>query len=74
MRQGLSDEDMSSIENLFCRTLEIRNATIDNLVVELGRLRESGCEEDGRILDLYRYMYAKLPLLLPGIRYISINP
>jgi hypothetical protein len=72
MRQGLSDEDMSSIENLFYRTLGIQNATIDNLVVELGRLREDGCEDDNRILDLYTYMSAKLPLVFSGIRYIPI--
>jgi hypothetical protein len=72
-RQGLSDEDMSSIENLFYRTLEIQNATIDNLVVELGRLRENGCEEDHRILELYTYMDAKFSVIPSGTRYVPIN-
>lgn len=74
MRQGLSDEDMSSIENLFYRTLGIQDATIDNLVVELGRLRENGCEEDDRILDLYKYMDAKFSVIASGTRYVQINP
>lgn len=74
MRQGLSDEDMSSIENLFYRTLGIQDATIDNLVVELGRLRENGCEEDSRILDLYTYMDAKFSVIPSGTRYVPIIP
>jgi len=55
-RRSLSDEDMSNIENLFHRTLGIRNATVVNLVTELDELREEGCEEDDRILELYKYL------------------
>ncbi|KAH7173247.1 uncharacterized protein B0J16DRAFT_405610 [Fusarium flagelliforme] len=56
-RRSLSEEDMSNIENLFHRTLGIRNATVDNLVTELDELREEGCEEDDRILELYKYLH-----------------
>ena len=56
-RRSLSDEDMSNIENLFHRTLGIPNATVNNLVTELNKLREEGCDEDDRILDLYKYLH-----------------
>ncbi|KAI6760419.1 hypothetical protein HG530_009279 [Fusarium avenaceum] len=67
-RQGLSDEDMSSIENLFSRTLGIQDATFDNLLVELGRLRETGYEGDDRILDLYMYMDTEFSVVPSGTR------
>lgn len=73
-RQGLSDEDMSSIENLFSRTLEIQDATFDNLVVELGRLRETSCEDYDRILDIYTYMNTEFFGVPSGTRYVPINP
>ncbi|KAF5266385.1 hypothetical protein FOXYS1_2774 [Fusarium oxysporum] len=56
-RRSLSEEDMSSIENLFHLTLGIRNATVDNLVTELNELRNEGCDEDDRILELYKYLH-----------------
>ncbi|KAM0239528.1 hypothetical protein ACHAP5_008251 [Fusarium lateritium] len=56
-RRGLSEEDMSSIENLFHRTLGIRNAAVDDLVAELDLLRDEGCDEDDRMLGLYRYLH-----------------
>lgn len=56
-RRSLSEEDMSSIENLFHLTLGIRNATVDNLVTELNELRNEGCNEDDRILELYKYLH-----------------
>ena len=56
-RRSLSEEDMSNIENLFHRTLGIRNATVDNLVTELKELREEGCEEDDRLRELYEYLH-----------------
>ncbi|KAF9774642.1 hypothetical protein IL306_007330, partial [Fusarium sp. DS 682] len=64
MRSGLSDEDMTSIENLFHRTLGIKDVTMNDLVVELGMLRDADCEEHNRIRDLYIYMSKKLPFSL----------
>ena len=56
-RESLSEEDISSMENLFHRTLGIRNAKGEDIVTELNELREDGCDEDDRIRGLYEYMY-----------------
>ena len=57
MRASLSEEDISSIENLFHRTLGIRNANGEDIVTELNGLREDASDEDDRIRGLYEYMY-----------------
>ncbi|KAJ4246269.1 hypothetical protein NW762_013620 [Fusarium torreyae] len=54
--QSLSDEHKKSIENLFRRTLGIRDAIMNDLVSELDMLRGEGCDYFPRILDLYRYL------------------
>ncbi|KAF4331984.1 hypothetical protein FBEOM_14228 [Fusarium beomiforme] len=61
-RRGLSDEDMSNIENLFCGTLGIRNVTVEDMVEEL-KWRE-GCDDDegkdSQILNLYTYLHEEM--------------
>ncbi|KAI8676088.1 hypothetical protein NCS56_00495700 [Fusarium sp. Ph1] len=52
----LGDEQMGTMENLFQRTLGIRDASLKDLVAELGGLREEGCEDILRIRALYEYL------------------
>ncbi|KAF4446685.1 hypothetical protein F53441_9727 [Fusarium austroafricanum] len=62
MRMSLSEEDMSSIENLFHRTLGIRDAEAEDLVTELGALRDEDFNEGDRILALYTYLHDELSI------------
>ncbi|KAH6986493.1 hypothetical protein BKA56DRAFT_670643 [Ilyonectria sp. MPI-CAGE-AT-0026] len=52
----LGEEQMGNIENLFQRTLEIRNASLDDLVAELGELRRVDCRDKSRLRALYKYL------------------
>ncbi|KAH7131532.1 hypothetical protein B0J13DRAFT_529518 [Dactylonectria estremocensis] len=52
----LNDEKMRNIESLFQKTLEIRNASLGDLVAELEFLRDTGCEDQGRMQALYKYL------------------
>ena len=66
-RRSLSEEDMSSIENLFHRTLGIGNATSNDIIQELKKLQEEACDEDDRILTLYKYLHLEVTWgLFPG--------
>ena len=64
-RASLSEENMCSIENLFHRTLGIRDATDEDTVTELKRLRESSVlMAAGKV-----YTFVKLGLLSSSILY-----
>lgn len=52
----LGDEQMGNIENLFRRTLEIRDASLNDLVAELEKLREVGSRDISRMRALYKYL------------------
>ncbi|KAH7166472.1 hypothetical protein EDB81DRAFT_713041 [Dactylonectria macrodidyma] len=52
----LGEVQMRSIENLFQTTLELSNASLNDLVTELEALREAGCEDKRRIWALYKYL------------------
>ncbi|KAF4446688.1 hypothetical protein F53441_9730 [Fusarium austroafricanum] len=51
---------IQTLQNLFHKQLDIRDATLDNLVTELNILRNSGCEDVARIMDIYRYLDEEL--------------
>lgn len=72
-RRSLSEEDMSSIENLVHRTLGVGNVTTNDLVQELKKLHEEACNEDDRMLELYRYLHLEVSWgLFPGyVGYVS---
>ncbi|KAF5654792.1 hypothetical protein F25303_1136 [Fusarium sp. NRRL 25303] len=61
-RRGLSDEDMTIIENLFVGTLGICNISLEGIVTELDERRETGgdCEDEDQILGLYTYLHEQL--------------
>lgn len=63
---------MGNIENLFQRTLEIRNASLDDLVAELGELRRVDCRDKSRLRALYKYL-DESTLATPAMRYVLIN-
>ncbi|KAJ4117843.1 hypothetical protein NW769_002629 [Fusarium oxysporum] len=68
-RRGLSDEDISNIENLFLGTLGIRNISAQGIVSEL-ECRWGTCgdkEDDGQILSLYTYLHEQITVT-PGVR------
>ncbi|EWG44972.1 hypothetical protein FVEG_05926 [Fusarium verticillioides 7600] len=61
--ERIDNEKFRNIENLFKGTLEIPDASLDNLVTELTELREEGCEDIPRIRAIYDYLHkAKIPL------------
>ncbi|KAF5680457.1 hypothetical protein FDENT_8396 [Fusarium denticulatum] len=63
--ERMDNEKFRNIENLFKGTLQIPDASLDNLVTELKELREEGCEEMPRIRAIYDYLHkAKMPLSL----------
>lgn len=68
----LGDEQMEIIRILFQRTLEIRNASLDDLVIELEELREGGCEDKPRIRALYKYLDEVIPPT-SDMRYVLIQ-
>ncbi|RBA17408.1 hypothetical protein FPRO05_02132 [Fusarium proliferatum] len=62
-RERMDNEKLGNIENLFKRTLQIPDASLDHLVSELTKLREEGCEEIPRIRAIYDYLHkANVPL------------
>ncbi|KAI1011281.1 hypothetical protein LB504_002188 [Fusarium proliferatum] len=59
----MDNEKFGNIENLFKRTLQIPDASLDKLVIELTKLREEGCEEIPRMRTIYDYLHkANVPL------------
>jgi len=73
-RRGLSDEDISNIENLFLGTLDIRNISAQGIVSEL-ECRWGTCgdkEDDGQILSLYTYLHEQITVT-PGVRYATVH-
>ncbi|KAG5790348.1 hypothetical protein H9Q69_010597 [Fusarium xylarioides] len=68
-RRGLSDEDISNIENLFLGTLGIHNISAEGIVSELNERRETGedCEDEYEILSIYTYLYEQMTIT-PGVR------
>ncbi|RBR16331.1 hypothetical protein FVER53590_05926 [Fusarium verticillioides] len=61
--ERIDNEKFRNIENLFKGTLEIPDASLDNLVTELTEVREEGCEGIPRIRAIYDYLHkAKIPL------------
>lgn len=68
--ERIDNEKFRNIENLFKGTLEIPDASLDNLVTELTELREEGCEDIPRIRAIYDYLHkAKIPL--PRLKYVN---
>ncbi|KAF5710614.1 hypothetical protein FGLOB1_5378 [Fusarium globosum] len=62
-RKLMDNEKFRDIENLFKRTLQIPDASLDHLVSELTKLREEGCEEIPRMRAIYDYLHkANVPL------------
>lgn len=68
----LGEEQMGNIENLFRRTLEIPNASLDDLVAELHELRSVGCKDKLRMRALYKYLDKSIPAT-PDMRYVLIR-
>ncbi|KAM0203989.1 hypothetical protein ACHAPQ_004134 [Fusarium lateritium] len=61
--ERMNDEKLRNIEILFKGTLQIRDASLDDLVTELNTLREAGCEEMSRMRTIYDYLHkARVPL------------
>ncbi|KAF5970597.1 hypothetical protein FBULB1_9625 [Fusarium bulbicola] len=61
--QMMDNEKFRNIESLFKKTLQIPDASLANLVTELTKLREEGCEEISRMRTIYDYLHkAKIPL------------
>ncbi|KAL5608429.1 hypothetical protein FOBRF1_008926 [Fusarium oxysporum] len=61
--ERMDNEKFRNIENLFKGTLQIPDASLDDLVIELTKLREEGCEEIPRMRTIYDYLHkAKVPL------------
>ncbi|KAH6874355.1 hypothetical protein B0T10DRAFT_205754 [Thelonectria olida] len=52
----LGDEQIGNIENLFQRTLGIRNASLDDLVTDLEALFLGDCEDILRMRAVYEYL------------------
>ncbi|KAI1054575.1 hypothetical protein LB506_010651 [Fusarium annulatum] len=62
-RKLMDNEKFGNIENLFKRTLQIPDASLDHLVSELTKLREEGCEEIPRMRAIYDYLHkSNIPL------------
>ncbi|KAF4494384.1 ATPase-like, ATP-binding domain [Fusarium agapanthi] len=61
--ERVDNEKFRNIESLFKGTLQIPDASLANLVTELTKLREEGCEEIPRMRTIYDYLHkAKIPL------------
>jgi hypothetical protein len=69
-RESMDNEKFVNIENLFKRTLKIPDASLDNLVIELTKLREEGCEDIPRIRAIYDYLH-KAKITLPRLKYVN---
>lgn len=55
-QRGCNRQQMQNLEALFHKKMGIRNATIDDLVVELTELRNAECEDVSRIVGIYKYL------------------
>lgn len=55
-RRGCSPQQMETLERLFHKKMEIRNATLDDLVTELTQLRNAESEDVSRIVGIYKYL------------------
>ncbi|KAF5659023.1 hypothetical protein FHETE_9651 [Fusarium heterosporum] len=67
--ERMDNEKLRNIENLFKGTLQIPDASLDDLVAELDALREAGCEEIPRMRTIYNYLHkSKVPL--SGLKYV----
>ncbi|KAF5665414.1 hypothetical protein FCIRC_10567 [Fusarium circinatum] len=61
--ERVDKEKFRNIESLFKGTLQIPDASLANLVTELTKLREKGCDEIPRMRTIYDYLHkAKIPL------------
>ncbi|KAF5538359.1 ATPase-like ATP-binding domain-containing protein [Fusarium mexicanum] len=61
--ERVDNEKFRNIESLFKGTLQIPDASLANLVTELTKLREEGCEEIPRMRTIYDYLHkTKIPL------------
>ncbi|KAF5001525.1 hypothetical protein FGRMN_996 [Fusarium graminum] len=61
--ERMDNETFRNIENLFVGTLQIRDASLDDLVTELDHLRDEGCEGVDSVQKIYDYLHeSKIPL------------
>ncbi|KAM0245885.1 hypothetical protein ACHAP5_005035 [Fusarium lateritium] len=60
IKRACNPQQMETLERLFHKKLDIRNATLDDLVTELVELRNAGCEDVPRIVGIYTYLDEKL--------------
>ncbi|KAF5624990.1 ATPase-like ATP-binding domain protein [Fusarium sp. NRRL 52700] len=65
--ERVDNEKFRNIESLFKGTLQIPDASLDNLVTELAKLREEGCEEIPRMRTIYDYLH-KAKISLPSLK------
>ncbi|KAF4331967.1 hypothetical protein FBEOM_14248 [Fusarium beomiforme] len=49
-------EEMQSVERLFCNGLNIRDATVKDLIQDLSMLRNERCEDVTRVAVIYKYL------------------
>ncbi|KIL94318.1 hypothetical protein FAVG1_02881 [Fusarium avenaceum] len=59
-QRGCNPQQMQTLEELFHKKMGIRNATLDDLVTELTELRNAGCEDVPRIVNIYQYLDEKI--------------
>jgi hypothetical protein len=52
----LGDDQLESIERLFHKTVEIPSASLPDIVIELEKLKATGCDDFQQIDRLYRYL------------------
>ncbi|KAF5666653.1 hypothetical protein FHETE_6152 [Fusarium heterosporum] len=60
-------DDRAKVEQLLHGLLEIRNATVEDLMTELKSLSDLKCGDTGRILGVYRYLNDELDIT-PEVR------
>jgi len=68
--ERMDNEKFRNIENLFKGTLQIPDASLDDLVIELTKLREEGCEEIPRMRTIYDYLH-KANVPLSSLKYVN---
>lgn len=68
--ERMDNEKFGNIKNLFTGTLQIPDASLDNLVAELTELRDEGCEEIPRMRAIYDYLH-KANVPLPHLKYVN---
>ncbi|KAG5656743.1 hypothetical protein KAF25_010296, partial [Fusarium avenaceum] len=59
-QRGCNPQQMETLEALLHKKMDIRNATLDDLLAELTELRNAGCEDVPRIVGIYRYLDEKI--------------